>query len=150
MEIYRWLNSSLPSLVGRLAHNINSTYHIASEENLSLSGRTAIFETLETLLSVLFPGAYSKERVESSDLLFFLDDSLRHASHSLLSQVHQVLQFYCADRCCNSCSCEERSHKAVIDLLESLPELRTTLLEDIKAAYEGDPEIGRASCRERV
>ena len=77
MEIYRWLNSSLPSLVGRLAHNINSTYHIASEENLSLSGRTAIFETLETLLSVLFPGAYSKERVESSDLLFFLDDSLR-------------------------------------------------------------------------
>lgn len=139
MELFKWINSSLPALVEKLNHNIKTSYHIDAEENLSLSGRTEIYDILDKLLSVLFPGAYSRERVESKNLSFFLDDSLRHAAFNLLKHVREVLRFYCGDKCCSSCSCEERANGAVIGLMEALPEIRQALIADIRVAFEGDP-----------
>ncbi len=139
MELSKWMNGSLHSLVKKLSENINSSYHIETEDDLSLSGRIEIYEILDNFLSVLFPGAYSKTKVEKEDLSFFIDDILRHAAFGLLKHTREVLRFYCKDKHCETCNCEERANEAVVDLMEKLPLVRKILLQDIKAAYEGDP-----------
>ena len=45
---------------------------------LNISGRNAIYEILDDLLSVLFPGSLSKEEIQTSDLKYFIDMKLRN------------------------------------------------------------------------
>jgi len=62
---------------------------VETEEGLNITGRNAIYEVLDELLAVLFPGAYSKEVVVANELNFFLGDTLRHASFKLKKLVKE-------------------------------------------------------------
>jgi serine O-acetyltransferase len=143
MEINKWINSSLPEIVNQLEENILSGFHIQTEEGLNLSGRNAIYELLDDLLAVLFPGAYSKEKVSLNELNFFIGDTLRHITFKLKKRVEEVLEYHCINKDeqddCEECDCEEKALDICRKVIESLPELRKVLLTDIKAAREGDP-----------
>lgn len=143
MKLKNWINQDLPSIVNKLEKDILGGFHIQTEEGLNLSGRNAIYELLDEILSVLFPGAYSKEKVSRDELNFFLGDTLRHISHKLRRQVEEVLEFHCASKKeneeCEECDCEEKAGEICKNVIEALPEVRNTLLKDIKAAHEGDP-----------
>ena len=141
MKLTNWINNNLPSIVNQLEKDILSGFHIQTEEGLNLSGRNAIYELLDAMLSVLFPGAFSKEKVSRDELNFYLGDTLRHISYKLRKQVEEVLEFHCVskkvDEECEECDCEEKSDDICKKVIESLPDLRKILLEDINAALEG-------------
>src|SRR5207253_4275763 len=56
----------------------------------------------------------------------------------LTQQVARALRHDCKARDLES-DFEAEAHQVVIRFLESLPELRQILAEDVQAAYEGDP-----------
>ena len=140
MELNSWINKSLPQIVDKLEKDIISSFHVETEEGLNITGRNAIYEVLDELLAVLFPGAYSKEQVAANELNFFLGDTLRHVSLKLKRLVKEIMEYHCVYKAdCTKRDCEEKAQEICKEVIESLPELRNLLLDDIDAAYEGDP-----------
>jgi serine O-acetyltransferase len=134
-----WMNAGLPKVVQRLQNDIQENGDVHSEEGLDFTGRHDIYEVLDDILAILFPSCYSRQKVPRSEMGFFLSDSLRHVSFRLGRHIRDVFKYRCKKDNCKNCNCEERAEKALVQLIESLPSIRMTLLEDIQAAFEGDP-----------
>lgn len=140
MGTNNWINNSLPKIVNKLEKDIISSFHVETEEGLNVTGRNAICEVLDELLAVLFPGAYTKEKITANELNFFLGDTLRHVSFKLKKLVKEILEYHCTYKTdCKKHDCEEKAQEICESIIESLPEIRNVLLDDIDAAYEGDP-----------
>lgn len=140
MELNSWINNTLPQIVNKLEKDIINSFHVETEEGLNISGRNAIYEVLDELLAVLFPGAYSKEKVAANELNFFLGDTLRHVSLNLKNLLWEILEYHCTYKAdCTKNDCEKKAQEICKEVIESLPEIRSVLLDDIDAAYEGDP-----------
>ena len=138
-KLNEWMNAGLPKVVQRLQNDIQAESDVHSEEGLDFTGRHDIYEILDDILGILFPGSYSKQRVPRGEMGFFLQDSLRHVSFRLGRHIRDVFKYRCKKDNCSNCNCEERAEKALVRLIESLPAIRLVLLEDILAAFEGDP-----------
>ncbi len=139
MNINKWLNGPLLKIIKKLERSITQDYHVETADNLGLSGCNNIYEVLDDLLSALFPGCYSEQPVLKNEINFFLGDILRHISYKFHKYLTQVLSYRCKKEECDDCNCEEQAESIIISLVESLPEIRAILIEDIKAAKAGDP-----------
>ncbi len=139
MDIYNWMNRSLPDLVEKLEKNITEGYHVETEDSLGISGRLEIYEILDGLLAVLFPGSYCREKIELQDVNFFINDTLRNVSFKFIKHLKSAFKFRCKEKDCGFEDCDKRAEEALIHLLESLDDIRSTLLKDVETAYKGDP-----------
>jgi serine O-acetyltransferase len=93
---------------------------------------------LESFRALLFPGYFSAPENGEEILRSQLTAHLEIASRELEDQVRRAWCFACADPE-DAASCRRRAAGAVQRFLESLPEIQKTLLEDVAAAFEGDP-----------
>ena len=142
MNMNHWYKERLPKIAAELERTILSGVHIQTEEGLNLSGRNEMYLLLEDILALLFPGVYSKERVERDDLNFFLDDLLRHISFKSKKVVKEVFDFHCEQKKkdpCKNCDCNEHAQRVCMEFISSLPIIREKLIKDIDAALAGDP-----------
>jgi len=141
MEINEWMNNSLPGLVEELRTSIETGHHIENCDYLGLAGRKEIYDVLEDLLSVLFPGRYSKDNVSKDDLSFYIHDVLRHISFKFSRHLKDAFHHFCQKRTenCEMKNCTDCAHKSLTYLMDSLPATRRILQQDIEAAYFGDP-----------
>jgi serine O-acetyltransferase len=147
-EMIAWINKKVPAIANKIEKSVLANFYTHEDEGLNLSGRTVIYEVLNDILAVLFPGFYSKDKVAKSEMNFFIGDKLRHISLQLGKIITEILKYHCKKKDdCDDCTCEEQAQKSLMSLVESLPEIRTVLLADIKAAYAGDPA---ASCLEEI
>jgi serine O-acetyltransferase len=147
METVEWINKHVPVIADELEKTVGNGFS-AGDEGLDLSGRNIIYEVLNDILAVLFPGFYSKDKVPRKEMNFYLGDMLRHISLRLDRVITEILKYHCKKKDnCDDCTCEQKAQQALITLIESLPSIRATLMEDIKAAYDGDPA---ASCLEEI
>ena len=139
MKLDDWMNAALPGIAAKHEDILVNCMDVASQVGLDLAGRHDIYEVLDDLLAVLFPGSYSKKRIQRKDTAFFLTDTLRHASYKLAQHLENVYMYRCKKENCVDCSCAERAEKTLIQLIESLPALREMLQDDVQAALAGDP-----------
>ena len=139
MDLNEWMNVKLPQIVGQLEKNIQDTFNIQAEDGLDLAGRNEIYSILDNLLGVLFPGRFSKEKVSRDETSFYLADMLRHISFRLGKHIREVFKYRCHKDNCDNCNCDERASQALMNLIEKLPAIREMLMEDIRAAFDGDP-----------
>ncbi len=141
-----WINTELPSIADELELQITAGVHVEADEGLNITGRKEVYHVLDDILAVLFPGAYSEERVDSVDLNFYINDKLRHICKNLMLHTSSVFAYHCNSERCPSCnvskdseSCDEQAKEVSTALLHALPEIRSLLLHDIKSGLEGDP-----------
>ncbi len=139
MNLSTWIEGSLPDLVNELTDSIENGYHVESGDLLGLAGREDIYKILDGLLSVIFPGRYSKERIGKGDTKFYIDDILRLISHTFLKLLREVFHHLCTTDECNHCDCDSKAMEALTHLLQSLPDIRKTLIEDVQSGLVGDP-----------
>ena len=138
-NITEWMNTELPEVVNRMEKNILLSNTLQQNDGLDLAGRNEIYEILDDLLAALFPGCYSREKIKTHEINFFLSDILRHISFKLVKHIREVYKYRCRKDNCTTCNCDERAIKALTSLIESLVSIRETLMEDLQAAYDGDP-----------
>ena len=137
-NLTEWMNTELPEVVNRMEkHPLSNT--LQQNDGLDLAGRNEIYEILDDLLAALFPGCYSREKIKTHEINFFLSDILRHISFKLVKHIREVYKYRCRKDNCTTCNCDERAIKALTSLIESLVSIRETLMEDLQAAYDGDP-----------
>ena len=133
------MSAELPKVVTKLESVIQANHTLQAEDGLDLAGRNDVYEILDDILAVLFPSSYSKQKVTRQEMNFFLSDMVGHIAFRLRKHIHDVFKYRCRKENCADCNCDERAEKALIHVIEALPEIRVMLLEDIQSAHDGDP-----------
>jgi serine O-acetyltransferase len=141
MNLNEWMNQTLPELVKKVRHEIEQGSHIEECTHLGLASRTEIYEVLDELLSVLFPGRYSRDNVSAEDLDFYIHEVLRHVSFKFIRHLKDAFRYFCFkhEKGCDPDNCDGCAEESLQYLIESLPRIRNILQTDIEAAFGGDP-----------
>lgn len=106
----------------------------AAHDGSRLPGQSAVIDTLERFIDILFPGCHAP----GDGCACTMPDAtvaarLEKASSQLRKQAEAAFAYAGAH------DNGERAERAVGALLDALPAIRATLQEDAVAAYEGDP-----------
>jgi serine O-acetyltransferase len=94
---------------------------------------------IEKFRQVLFPGYFSREKVDHANLTYHIGQSVSQLYDILSEQIIHVLRHDCHRYDLECTECEPRGHDAALTMIRAIPELRRELAEDVKGAYAGDP-----------
>jgi serine O-acetyltransferase len=105
-----------------------------------------VIEALKTLIDVMFPGKFSAGPGSADELGIFLVRRLSEAWRLLRPEIERALPFRwtgAAARTEHRRAQPQRAHaeasRAMDAFYARLPQVRAMLVEDVRAAYEGDP-----------
>lgn len=105
------------------------------------SNITAV-EIINRLKEVLFPGYFSREKLDPVNLKYSMGQSVSVLFDLLSSQISNSIRHDCL-RYNQECSdCGERGQQATLELLKKVPSIRKLLGKDVTATFEGDPAAG--------
>ncbi len=100
---------------------------------------TSVKEMIEKFREILFPGYFSKEKIDGANVVYNLGQSISQLYDILSKQIIHVLRHDCL-RYGRTCSeCESSGNDLALEVIKAIPRLRLSLAEDVKGAYEGDP-----------
>ncbi len=110
-------------------HHLNRKY---------LPSRGEILETIELLLQLFYPGYYGRQDLSDENLGYHVGGLLVQLRSKLVAQIELCLCSLAEQRG-DVPPCRDEAAKLSNALLAKLPELRARLLQDVQAAYDGDP-----------
>ncbi|MCF8095090.1 MAG: serine acetyltransferase [Desulfobacteraceae bacterium] len=104
-----------------------------------LPSETEVIDILERLREILFPGFFSKEKVDPVNLKYNMGRQVSVLFDILSEQITRAIRYECFkfDRVCTDC--RDRGYETALAFLESIPTLQRKLGKDVIAAYTGDP-----------
>jgi serine O-acetyltransferase len=112
----------------------------SSAKGFHLAGRKAIYQVLDDLLAILFPGCHGLDPVPPPAVKAFIEERLVTATTLLETYVEKAFRYQCDfDKCTDCGECASKASASVAALIHALPDVKRVLQLDITAAYEGDP-----------
>ena len=104
--------------------------------------RTAIYEIVEDVRSVLFPGFFGPSELTGETLRYHVGATLDKILHGLREQIKRGLCVSCSESDPLVCEkCDNKAFDLARAFIDRLPEVRRILATDVQAAYEGDPAL---------
>jgi serine O-acetyltransferase len=101
-----------------------------------LPSKESIARVVKQLSTLMFPGFVDAEQVTHDDLEWLAHEVLASLRERLVEEIGRVLRF---ERQCATVEAAVESERLAIQFLESLPRVRSLLLLDVQASYDGDP-----------
>ena len=133
------LKEALPALTERIVETYRECGgidHLGAR--CPLPSYREVVEILADLREVIYPGFGRRQNLHKDNVLYHTGDLVESLYDRLTHQVARALRHEC-----RSAELEEdfeaRADRVTMSLLNSLPELREALAEDVRAAYDGDP-----------
>jgi serine O-acetyltransferase len=104
-----------------------------------IPSRQSVINIIEKLKDVIFPGYFTREKIDPANLTFYLGQTISTLFDAISEQASLSIRHDCFryDQPCSEC--KQRGREAALALLEKIPAIRKTLAGDVLAAYEGDP-----------
>ncbi len=135
-----WSEAGLHQLVEKIMKNYEAYGSMDHLEGRDLPSKKVVIEVLDDLFTVFFPGYFGKTEVTKANIKYFLGNTLASVQTRLTQEVEKSLKNICRKiKECPHDVCHSRAQFVVKELLEKIPELRSTVSGDIVAAYDGDP-----------
>ncbi len=131
--------------IDKVVRNLMDSYVLVGGINhiggTNLPSRQRTIDIWQTLRSVIFPGYYERDPVDETMLLYLTGERVSWVRKNLAEEINKSLCQNCRTegRCEKVAECAEKAQDITDDLLNSLPEIRTRLRLDVRAALEGDP-----------
>ncbi|MCK5706024.1 MAG: serine acetyltransferase [Candidatus Aureabacteria bacterium] len=104
-----------------------------------LPSKKIIIEILDDLFKILFPGFFGKRELEKETIQYYVGDLLNNINIRLTEEVEHAFCYWCSDKECNTCNCNQKAPETVKEFLLKLPFVRELLKGDVEAAFDGDP-----------
>ncbi len=104
-----------------------------------LPSKEAIIEIIHLSCRILYPGYFSRIRIDTVNLLYYYGQEVTQLFEALSEQIVLAMRHECRRHNMVCIDCEDRGQEIAIHFMRELPRLRTMLAKDIRAAYEGDP-----------
>ncbi|MBO5723408.1 MAG: aminopeptidase, partial [Lentisphaeria bacterium] len=133
------LNRSMDSLVGKICETYSDGNSINHNEGCNLPRESEILQILRGLLEIIFPGFGERVPQSEANLKYMVGEILYDCRAKLMDTVARALRYHCSSIHQENCNCMAAAAEAVDYLLESLPEIRMMVKQDIQAAFDGDP-----------
>ncbi len=104
-----------------------------------IPSKECVIEIIDRLREILFPGYFTKEKIDPVNLRYSMGQSVSALFDLLSEQICRSIRHDCFryDQVCTEC--EEQGHHLAIRLLEEIPSIRKVLATDVRAAFDGDP-----------
>ncbi len=100
---------------------------------------TSVKEMIEKFREVLFPGYFSKEKIDTANLYYTIGQTVSQLYDILSEQIIHVLSHDCLRYGKACAACENTGHDTALNVIKQIPMLRQSLSEDVRGAFEGDP-----------
>lgn len=104
-----------------------------------IPSRESVIEIITCLREILFPGYFSKEKIDPANLRYQIGRSIDLLFENLSEQITHSIRHECLRYNQPCIQCVERGYKEAVTFLKSIPRMRKILATDVRAAYEGDP-----------
>lgn len=134
-----WSEGRLKSLVERMLPTYNDGRGLNQAECHNLPSIKNLYSILDRLTEVLFPGYKGLFTVTRANLATHVGNLINRIYYDLVIEVERAMRYYCRMNQCDSCHVSGDSKEIVASFLDELPEIREILLQDVKAAMDGDP-----------
>ncbi|HZD39371.1 MAG TPA: hypothetical protein VE131_01540, partial [Terriglobales bacterium] len=136
----KWMAEDFGTVTRELEKRLQNACSLcAIAGKIGIATRKEVCAALDGFLESLFPGCYSRTRVDPNAIDVFVDERLRHAATSLISVVENAYHYDQEEKGTSENDWADRAFEAVRRLVEQLPEIHHMLMADLQAAYEGDP-----------
>ncbi|MHB9075544.1 MAG: serine O-acetyltransferase EpsC [Desulfobaccales bacterium] len=110
--------------------------HVSPEP---IPSREAVIAIVQRALGLLYPGYFSRRRVDAVNLGYHLGEEAVALFEELSRQITLSFRHECLRYGLPCIHCQEQGQAEAVSFLRALPRLRTILATDVQAAYEGDP-----------
>ena len=121
-------------LTNKLVTQIIETYEdkkgISHIEGLNLPNRHKIYDVLDRLFTLIFPGYIKGEIITKTNLNYFVGDVLNSIYMNLSKEIERALRYQCLVRQCEGCDCETQSEKDVVKLLYDLERAKSKTVDN--------------------
>lgn len=104
-----------------------------------IPSRQCVVDSIELLREVLFPGYFSRGRLDPVNLRYSMGQTVATLFDTLAEQICHSIRHDCFRYNQTCTDCEDRGYQAALRLLEDIPGIRRVLATDVRATYEGDP-----------
>ena len=101
--------------------------------------RQTVIEIIDRLRELLFPGFFSRVRVDPVNFRYAIGQVSTALFDLLSEQISRSIRHECFRLELECTNCEERGYEAALEVLARIPEIRRALASDIRATYDGDP-----------
>jgi serine O-acetyltransferase len=129
----------IPGVVQELVESClsqNCFDHVAPEPNPS---REAVIAIIQRAFGLLYPGYFSRRRVDAVNLGYHLGQEAVALFEELARQITLSFRHECLRYGLPCIHCQEQGQAEAVRFLRALPRLRAILATDVQAAYQGDP-----------
>ncbi len=139
------MSESLETRIAKIGDAVIASYDelggINHLRGPNLPSRKGVIDILETLESLIFPGFQSEEQLDDDLIAFTIGAKTRRLVRDLTVEIAKSLEYGTRIKGCEaeSGSCREEAESIALDLLECIPELRRRAMDDVDAAFAGDP-----------
>jgi serine O-acetyltransferase len=104
-----------------------------------IPSRQVVVEILDRIRELLFPGYFSRDKVDPANLRYSLGQIAVAVFDQLAEQIGRSIRHDCL-RYGQACThCETRGRELAVAFLKAIPAIRRTLATDVRATYDGDP-----------
>lgn len=129
----------LDELVARICATYSDGNGVNHNEGCNLPRESEILRILHNLLEIIFPGFGEHVPQSTDNLKYMVGELLTRCRVELTDTILRAFRYNCKIYKNTGCNCEAAAYDAAAFLLNSLPEIRTAVKQDIQAAFDGDP-----------
>ena len=108
-------------------------------DSRNLPSKDIIFDCLDKLFNILFPGFVGRDPLRRSRLGHVVGTLFDEGFEHLAQQVQKIFCYECEKADCPTDLCLVRAEQATIKVLRAIPQIRRELKGDVAAAFAGDP-----------
>jgi serine O-acetyltransferase len=139
MAVVRKHREEIPEIVDQLVVSCNRDdcfNHVGPEP---IPSHEAVVDILKRIRRILYPGYFIPARVDQVNVKYYFGQETTALFEILSEQIALAIRHDCTRHNQACTHCDERGQEAAIDFLRAMPQLRSLLATDIRAAYAGDP-----------
>lgn len=130
---------ALPDAIGAVLKSMDDASCFAHIGDEPIHFSTSVKDMLDMFREVLFPGYFSKEKIDGANAAYSIGQSVSRLYDILSDQIIHVLRHDCQRYSQECLECEATGNKAALKVIQAVPQLRVMLSHDVRAAFEGDP-----------
>lgn len=139
---YSHLREELPAVVGAMVSTCGREGCFDHVDPEPIPSRQTIIDIINRAYRVLYPGYFTRRRLDDSNLTFYYGQKISELFDLLAEQISRAIRHDCLRYDLPCTDCRKRGGEAALAFLKGLPEMRGILATDIRAISEGDPAAG--------
>ena len=132
------LKDSLPAITDRIVETYEECGGMNHLGHSPLPSYREVVDILADFREILYPGYGRRQNLHMGNVVYHVGDLIDGLHDRLTQQIARALRHDCKARDLET-DFEAEAQLKAIRLLESIPELRRTLADDVQAAFDGDP-----------